>query len=216
MKSETISVIKREKIIVIVRGVEKELLLPLAQAMYDGGIRLIEVTFDRSGAVKPEETAGSIRLLCDTFRDKMLIGAGTVTEPEQVELTNKAGGRFIISPDTNEAVIKKTGELGMVSIPGALTPTEIMTAHRAGADFVKLFPVSSLGAAYVRAVSAPLSDVDFLAVGGIDETNMADYLSCGVCGFGIGTNIVSKKLLRAGDFAGITALAEKYVAAVRG
>ena len=106
-----------------------------------------------------------------------------------------AGGRFIISPDTNVSVIQKTRELGLVSMTGALNPTEIQTAHLAGADFVKLFPVTSLGADYVKAVKAPLSHVKFLAVGGVNTENMSDYLKAGVCGFGLGSNIVDKKLI---------------------
>jgi len=102
----------------------------------------------------------------------------------------------------------------MVSIPGALTPTEIQNAHRYGADFVKLFPITSMGSAYIKAVKAPLSHIQFLAVGGIDENNMSEYLRAGVCGFGIGSNIVDKKLVEAGDFAAITELAKKYTSVI--
>jgi len=103
----------------------------------------------------------------------------------------------------------------MVSMPGALTPSEIQTAHICGADFVKLFPVSSLGSSYVKAVKAPLSHIKFLAVGGINEENMAEYIRSGVCGFGIGTNIVDKKMLADDDYAGITRLARKYTEEIK-
>ena len=144
----------------------------------------------------------------------MQIGAGTVLKTSQIALTREAGGKFIISPDTNPALIERTVALGMVSIPGALTPTEAQTAHRAGADFVKLFPITSLGAAYVKAIRAPLSHIRFLAVGGVDEHNMADYLRAGICGFGIGSNIVDRKKIESGDFAGVTALAKDFVDAL--
>ena len=100
-------------------------------------------------------------------------------------------------------------------MPGALTPTEIQAAHRAGADFVKLFPITSFGTGYVKAVKAPLSHIKLLAVGGVDENNMQDYLKAGVSGFGVGSNIIDKKMLETNAWAGITALAEKYVNALK-
>ena len=209
------SIIKKEKLIVIVRGVEKDKLIPLAEAMAAGGIRLLEITFDASGKVSDEETAARIRMLASHFGDRLAIGAGTVLSERQVALTKEAGGKFIISPDTCEAVIRKTKELDMLSMPGALTPSEITAAHRAGADFVKLFPVTSLGTAYVKAVKAPLSHIPLLAVGGVDETNMTDYLQAGVAGFGVGSNIIDKAALAKGDYERITALAEKYVQVVK-
>ena len=147
------------------------------------------------------------------MKGRMYIGAGTVLTEKQVDMTKAAGGCFIISPNTDEAVIAHTRLEGMVSIPGALTPTEIVTAHKAGADFVKLFPVSSLGASYIKAVSAPLSHIKLLAVGGVTPENMDEYFAAGAVGFGIGANIVDKKLVEAEDYAGITALAEKYTKA---
>lgn len=215
MYEKIVEAIEREKIIVIVRGAEKEKLIPLAQAMYDGGIRLLEVTFDATGKVSDEQTAENIGSLVKYFDGKMLIGAGTVLKTSQVELVSKVGGSFIISPNTDEAVIKKTRELGMVSMPGAVTPTEIQQAHNFGASFVKLFPAGNLGPDYVKAVRAPLSHIKLTAVGGIHDGNMPDYLKAGASGFGIGTNIVDKKLLEAEDYAGITKLAEKYVEVVK-
>lgn len=101
-------------------------------------------------------------------------------------------------------------------MPGALTPTEAMTAHRAGADFVKLFPILDLGPSYVKAVRAPLSGIEFLAVGGVDLTNIKDFLKVGVSGFGIGSGIVKNDLVKAGKYDEITAMAKEYVAAVNG
>ncbi len=215
MRQEIIKAIERDKIIVIVRGVEKEKLIPLAEAMYDGGIRLLEVTYDATGKVTTSETAERIRMLAEHFKGRMLIGAGTVLRIEQVEATKKAGGAFIISPNTDAGVIAKTAELDMVSMPGALTPTEAVNAHNAGADFVKLFPAGDLGAGYVKAIKAPLSHIRFTAVGGINDTNMKDYIKAGASGFGVGTNIVDKKLLEKDDYLGITELAKKYVDALK-
>lgn len=200
-----------KKIIVIVRGVQSEKLIPLAEAMYDGGIRLLEITYSADGSVSDEDTAANIKALADHFGERMYIGAGTVLTEKQVKLTKEAGGCFIISPDTNSDVIRKTKELGMISMPGALTPTEIQKAHISGADFVKLFPITNMGVDYVKAVKAPLSHIKLLAVGGITENNMKEYIKAGVSGFGVGSNIIDKKMLAEEDYSGITALAEKYV-----
>ncbi|MBO5370736.1 MAG: bifunctional 4-hydroxy-2-oxoglutarate aldolase/2-dehydro-3-deoxy-phosphogluconate aldolase [Clostridia bacterium] len=209
-----IEFIEKNKIIVIVRGVEKNKLTPLVQAMYDGGIRLVENTYDASGKIPDEEIASNIKMLSDHFGDKMLIGAGTVLTEKQVQLTKDAGGSFIISPDTNSGVIEKTKALGMVSIPGALTPTEVASASRYGADFVKVFPVDLYGPGYIKTLSAPLSHVKMLAVNGISADNMNDYLSAGAYGVGVGSGIVNKSLIADGDFDAITALAKKYTDAL--
>lgn len=207
---EIIEKIQKEKIITIVRGIEKEKIIPLAQALYDGGIRLIECTYDASEIISDEQTASNIEMLVKHFGQKMVVGAGTVLTEKQVELTKKAGGKFVISPDTNSDIIKKTKELGLVSIPGALSPTEIAAAVRFGADFVKIFPIGSMGYNYIKDVKAPLSNVKILAVGGVDENNMKDFFNAGACGIGIGSGIVKKKMLDDNDFEGITELAKIY------
>lgn len=213
--NKIVNAVEKEKIIAIVRGVESSKLLPLAEAMYKGGIKLLEITYSANGSVSDEETANNIKMLVENFKGKMYIGAGTVLKPSQVELTYKAGGSYIISPDTNPEVIKKTKELGLVSIPAALTPTEIQQAHVCGADFVKLFPITNMGPEYVKAVSAPLSNIKLLAVGGINLNNISQYLKSGVVGFGVGSNIISKSALETENYNEITELAKKYVAAVK-
>ena len=212
---ETVKSILENKIVVIVRGVEKEKLIPLAQAMYDGGIRLIEITFDATKKISDDETGNMIKMLAEHFEGKMTVGAGTVLTTEQVDITKLNGGKFIISPDANPEVIRHTKKQGLVSMPGALTPTEIQAAHAAGADFVKLFPITTMGVDYVKAVSAPLKHIKLIAVGGVDVKNMADYLKAGAVGFGLGSNIVDKELIKKEDYASITALAEKCVNAIR-
>lgn len=212
-KKDVTEAIEREKIIAIVRGLPKEKLIKTAEAMYAGGIRLMEITYKKGG--EDSETAECIKMLSEHFKGRMLIGAGTVITKNQVRLTKMAGGCFIISPNTDKDIIAETRYCGMVSIPGALTPTEVSEADAAGADFVKLFPISTFGAEYVKAIKAPLSDIKLLAVGGIDENNIKDYLAAGVVGFGIGSNIIKKSLVDADDYVGITALAEKYVSALK-
>lgn len=210
MKKRIIDAVLKHKIIAILRGVPKDKIIPLADALYDGGIRLIEVPFDMKKKVSDEETCEMISMLVNRFQDKMFVGTGTVLTPIQVEMTKKAGGNYIISPDTSEEVIKKTVQLGMVSMPGALTPSEITAAVKYGADFVKVFPVGNFGPSYIKAVRAPLSNVKMLAVGGINEKNIKEYLDVGICGFGIGSNIVDKKMLENDDYEGITNLTKKF------
>ncbi|MBQ4050306.1 MAG: bifunctional 4-hydroxy-2-oxoglutarate aldolase/2-dehydro-3-deoxy-phosphogluconate aldolase [Oscillospiraceae bacterium] len=206
----TIELIEKSKIVVIVRGVAKDKLIPLAEAMYEGGIRVMECTYDATGKLPDEENAENIAMLTKHFGDRMAIGAGTVLTRKQVQLTKEAGGKFIISPDTCEEIIKETKALGLVSIPGAITPSEAAAASRAGADFVKMFPIDFYGPRYLKTVATPLSHVRFLAVNGINENNMAEYLEAGACGVGVGSGIVNKKLIEEGNFEAITLLARKY------
>jgi len=210
MIEHVIKKIEEEKIITIVRGVAREKLIPLAQAMYDGGICFVECTYDTSGKIKDEEIAENIRMLAEHFDGKMYVGAGTVLTEKQVVLTKKAGGKFIISPDTTPDIIRKTKEEGLVSIPGAFTPSEIAAAKRAGADFIKVFPVDALGPKYIKDMMAPLSTCKLLAVGGINEKNMSEYYTAGAVGFGIGSGVVNKKSIEIGDFKTITGYAKSY------
>ncbi len=215
MKQELIKQIEKEKIIAIVRGVDPEKCVKVAQALYDGGIRFVEVTFNQKDPASFEKTAEAIRAICEAFAGRMQVGAGTVTTPEQVELAARAGAGYIISPDVNAAVIHKTLELGLVSMPGGLTPTEIMTAHHAGADFVKVFPVGALGVSYLKAVMAPISHVKLLAVGGVNEENAAQYIRAGMRGVGVGGNLANKDWIAAGEYDKITRTAQKLVQAVK-
>ena len=211
MREQLIQKVLDKKIVAIVRGVYGEDCVNLAQALYEGGIELLEVTFDQS---KPEElsrTSDSIKMLVERLGDKMVFGAGTVTTVQMLELAKNAGAKFIVSPDTNEAVIRATVAAGMVSMPGALTPTEIVTAHRWGADFVKLFPAGTQGAAYFKAVTAPLNHIRMLAVGGVTEKNVADFMAAGAVGAGVGGNLVNKTWIKNGEFDKITAVAKELV-----
>lgn len=207
--------IRAAKIIVIVRGLPTEHMLPLAEALYAGGIRAIEVTFNQAKPESWSDTTAAIRALCEHFDGRIDVGAGTVMTPEQVHLAHEAGAKYIISPNVNEAVIRETKKLGLLSFPGALTPTEAVFAHGCGADAIKLFPAGDMGPGYLKALAAPLAHIDFMAVGGINENNAADFMKAGAIGLGIGGSLVNKAWIEAGEFGRITALAEKYVKAVQ-
>ena len=210
MREQIIQKVLDKKIVAIVRGVYGEDCVNLARALCEGGIELLEVTFDQSKPESLNRTSDTIRQLVKALGDKMIFGAGTVTTLEMLELARNAGAQFVVSPDTNEEVIKATVAAGMVSMPGALTPTEIVTAHRYGADFVKLFPAGTQGTAYFKAVTAPLNHIRLLAVGGVNEKNIADFMAAGAVGAGVGGNLVNKTWIANGEFDKITALAKEF------
>lgn len=209
---EIIQVIEQEKVIAIVRGIAADKCMKVADALYEGGIRLMEVTFNPQDPASFATTVSCIKAISEKYAGRMLVGAGTVLTTEQVEMTAQAGGCFIISPNVNVDVIHRTVELGMVSMPGAMTPTEIVTAHDAGAQFVKVFPAGDLGPAYIKAVRAPISHVKLTAVGGVNAENFGDFLKAGVVGAGIGGNLANKKWIEAGEFHKITETARELVA----
>jgi len=214
MREQVISEILRGKLIAIVRGMGEEQIVPIAKAIHAGGIKMLEVTFNQAKPDSFTSTARSISAIRKAFGGGGFAGAGTVTPLDQLKMAAEAGAQYIIAPDANPEIIKKTREMGLVSIPGAMTPSECVMAHNAGADFVKLFPLGSLGAGYLKAIRAPLSHIKFLGVGGISEKNAAEYLAAGAVGFGVGGNLVNKEWIDAGRFDLITELAAKYVEAV--
>ena len=214
MNEDVLSAIEQYKIIAIVRGVESRKCMPVAEALYAGGIRLMEITYNQSAPETWETTAQAIGDVSEAFRGRMFAGAGTVTSTRLVELTAAHGGRYIISPNTNTAVIRRTKELGLVSIPGAMTPSEILTAHEAGADYVKLFPASELGTGYLKAIRAPISHVKLMATGGINETNAKAFLEAGSAGLGVGGGLANKKAIEAGEYEKLTEAARALIAAI--
>lgn len=203
--------IQEKKIIAIIRGVSSKDILETARALIAGGIRLMEITFDHTSEAGMRNTLECFDILSNELGEEILMGAGTVLTTEEVELACGHGAKYIISPNTDEAVIRRTKELGLVSMPGALTPSEVVLAKNYGADIVKLFPAGDLGLGYIKSVKAPLAHISMAAVGGVNENNIGDFAKIGVDGFGIGSNLVSAKVVAAGDFARITETAKKLV-----
>lgn len=212
MRERIMQEILEKKIISIVRGVEPDKMVRIAEALYEGGVTMIEVTFNQKNPASWQETADSIAAIKAAMGDKMFVGAGTVTSVELVDMAAQAGAGYIISPDTDPDVIARTRELGLVSLPGAYTPTEAKQAHNAGADFVKLFPCVGDAPAYLKALCAPLSHIKFLAVGGVTADNAADFLKAGAVGIGVGSSLVNKKWADAGEFWKITEEAKRFIA----
>lgn len=214
MRDTIIQAILEHKIIAIVRGVDPKQALEAARALADGGIHLVEVTFNQKNPADFCKTAEAIRLIKEELGDKVFVGAGTVTSPELVEMAASAGAGYIISPDMDPAVIRRTRELGLVSLPGAYTATEAKQAWVNGADFVKLFPCIEGAPAYLKALCAPLNHIRFLAVGGITAENAGVFLKAGAVGVGVGGSLVNKKWVESGEYARITQEAKRFVAAV--
>lgn len=211
MKKENIlSEIRKKKIIAIVRGIDSEKMVLLADALYAGGIRLMEITFDQSREDNILETSKSIKAVVKKYGKEMLVGAGTVLSKEQVDAAYNSGATFILSPSVNVEVIRYASEKGMVTMPGAMTPSEIETAYEAGGDIIKIFPVVDLGSGYIKNIKAPLSQIPFSAVGGVNLDNMQEYFDAGCVCVGIGGNLVNKQTISEGKFEEITLLASEY------
>ncbi len=202
------------KIIVIFRKLYDEDLLLTAEALYRGGIRCFEVTFDQADVNCLYKTTEAIKLLNVNFPDTF-VGAGTVLTEKQVDAANKAGAKYIISPNTNLTVMKITKKYNLISIPGALTPTEILLANEAGADLVKLFPSNSIGLSYIKDLTGPLNNISFMLAAGINESNLMDYLKIGCVAFGISGRLTDQKLIKEKKYTELTSRAQEMVAIVK-
>ena len=214
-----LEMIGNTKLIAIARGIYGSDLILSSKALYDGGVRAFEVTFVQSEDPEAARknallTAESISALKNALPGAA-VGAGTVMTAEQAETAFGAGAGFIISPNTDEAVIKRTKALGMVSIPGAMTPTEIVTAYELGADIVKVFPAGVLGVEYFKAVRAPLSHIPLAAVAGITKDNIALFERAGAAAYGISSSLYIKDAIREGNFDRIRRAAEEFFLAMK-
>lgn len=216
MTEKTCDTLLQSKVIAIVRDIKSDKIVDLAKALLAGGLCCIEVTYDQSSETGKRDTLRTIATLSERQGDKLCIGAGTVLTVAEVGAAHQAGATYILSPNTDEAVIRETKRLGMVSIPGAFTPSEVVAAHHYGADIVKLFPAGNLGAAYVKAIKAPLRHINVMAVGGITPTNTPEFLAAGAVGVGVGGNLVSPVLVAEGRFDEIASLARQYALAAKG
>ena len=210
MSKSVVDLIAAHGIIAICRKIYGANLTGLASALQKGGVKLMEVTFDQSDPDGVSRTAEGISQLCAAFPE-MQFGAGTVLTREQVDAAKDAGAGFIISPNTDIDLVRYTKSLGLVSIPGAMTPTEIMSAHDAGADYVKLFPASYLGLKYLKDITAPINHVKLLATGGMSADNLGDFLRAGCRGAGISSTLCDKARILAGDWDTLTKTARELV-----
>lgn len=213
MKEEIVQSVRDRKVIAIIRGYAPDTCLRLAEAYAQGGLGLVEVTFNQKAPETWKGTAAAIAAIRARFSGVLRVGAGTVLTAEQLSLCEQAGGEYMITPNVNVELIRDCVRRGLVAMPGALTPSEAVAAFDAGASFVKIFPAGALGPGYVKALAAPLAHIPFLAVGGISPDNAADFLRAGCVGVGVGGNLTNREWIAAGAWDRIAAAARRLVEA---
>ncbi|MHB1036893.1 MAG: bifunctional 4-hydroxy-2-oxoglutarate aldolase/2-dehydro-3-deoxy-phosphogluconate aldolase [Pirellulales bacterium] len=196
-------------IVAVLRAPSGEILGDVAEALLAGGVEAIEVTFTVPGAHRVLEQ------VADRLGDKILLGAGTVLDPETARTALLAGAQFVVSPTLNLDVIRLCRRYDKLVMPGALTPTEILTAWEAGADIVKVFPSELTGPGYLKALHGPLPQVRLMPTGGVNLKTAAEFLRAGACALGIGGSLVEPRAVAAGDMARIESLARQYVEIIR-
>lgn len=197
--------LKAATIIPVLRKVPYEKSKEIVQALYDGGIRVIEITMesDRAELI--------IREAIEIFGDRMLVGAGTVLTVDDCDHAIGAGAQFIVSPALDEAVVAYAAEQGVPVIPGVFTPSEMLRAHQAGAAMVKLFPSSVLGPAFIKDVKGPLSHIEIMTTGGITMDTAKSYLDAGAIAVGAGSALLRKDLIAQSDWTGLAKEVEKWL-----
>jgi 2-dehydro-3-deoxyphosphogluconate aldolase / (4S)-4-hydroxy-2-oxoglutarate aldolase len=205
-KSEVIKKIREVGLLPVLRADSEDEAIVIAHALEAGGVTVIEVTMTVPGAID-----AIARLLRETG-DRILIGAGTVLDPETARACMLAGAQFIVSPALNVRTIEMCHRYSVAVFPGALTPTEVVTAWEAGADAVKIFPCSAMGGAkYLKALKAPLPQIEVIPTGGVSLATAAEFLEAGVLALGVGGDLVDNKAARAGKPEVITGNAKKYL-----
>jgi len=205
----TLDLLLKERIVAIVRGLEGEAADRAAEALIEGGIRLVEVTMNTPGALK---TIAGWR---EKFEGRAAIGAGTVLDLRMAKEAVAAGATYLISPNLDESVIAFGAERGLSVWPGVMTPTEIVRAWKVGAEAVKVFPMASLGVEYLKEIRAPLDHIPMIATGGVDLTTIRSYFEAGAAAVGMGSKLLNKEWIEAGNFERLTDNARRYVEIVR-
>ena len=210
MSEQIKATLERVGLIPVLRASSAEMAHAVVDAMMAGGVTVVEVTMTVPNAV------ALLRDLKQKYGGSLLLGSGTVTDAAQVEATIEAGAEFVVSPSLHFDVIARTKELGKISIPGALTPTEVITAWRAGADYVKIFPCSAMGgASYLKSLLAPFPDLKLIPTGGVTLQTAADFLKAGARALGVGADLVSAKAIADATPELITTTARSYLEIIR-
>ena len=196
-------------IVAIIRANSANELIDAAAAIHAGGVSVIEVTMTTPNALQVISDVSS------AYGDSVLVGAGSVLDAETARAVMLAGAEFIVSPVTKADVIEICNRYGKVVIPGAFTPTEILAAWETGADYVKVFPSSGVGASYIKDVKAPLPHIPLVPTGGINAENAAEFIDAGATALGVGSSLVNNQLLESGQFDSLTERAKKLSAEVQ-
>jgi 2-dehydro-3-deoxyphosphogluconate aldolase/(4S)-4-hydroxy-2-oxoglutarate aldolase len=195
----------QSRVVAIMRHTEPTAAVRTVEALLEGGVCVIEVTFNSRGVLD------MLRGIQDAFGERVLLGAGTVLDLDSAEQALAAGARFIVSPHTDTALIRALAEREVPVVPGAFTATEVLAARRAGASVVKVFPAGGVGPAYIKDLLGPLGGIPLLPTGGITLDNAAAFMQAGAYGLGIGSSLVDAATVAAGDFAEITRRARGFL-----
>jgi 2-dehydro-3-deoxyphosphogluconate aldolase / (4S)-4-hydroxy-2-oxoglutarate aldolase len=201
--------LKKRKLVAVIRGARPDQIVPIARALKEGGIRTLEIT------VETPKVCDLIERVKDELGDEIIVGAGTVLDPETARAAIMAGAEFIFSPTVNVETIKMAKRYGVISIPGALTPTEILTAYEHGADIIKVFPADALGVGYFKNVKGPFPHIPLMPTGGVNLDNLASFLKAGAVAAGLGGSLINPaKLNFDEDYAALKETAERFSAIV--
>lgn len=202
--------IKDSGIVAVIRGANKENIIPVAKALSAGGVKALELT------VETPKILSLVEMLADELKDEVIVGVGTVLDAETARASIMAGAKFVFSPVVNIETIKMTKRYGVLSVPGAFTPTEILTAFENGADIIKVFPANVLGPRYFKDVHGPLPHIPLMPTGGIDVSNVGSYIKAGAVAAGAGSTLVNMKQVIDEEYcAKITEVASQFVNEVR-
>lgn len=212
---EILEKLLEKKLVVIARRLPQEKVVSCVKAVIKGGVEFIESTFDQSDLNCIEKNKKCIDAMIKAADGRAYIGAGTVLTVEQVHAAYEAGAKYIISPNTNEDVIRETVKLNMISIPGAMTPTEIEKAYSYGAHIVKLFPADDVGIHYIKNITAPLSHIPLMITGGVTPQTIREYYNAGAKAFGTGITILKPDFIANDNYEGITKLAKEHVNVIK-
>jgi 2-dehydro-3-deoxyphosphogluconate aldolase/(4S)-4-hydroxy-2-oxoglutarate aldolase len=210
MKSrEILAFITEVGLVPVVRTSSAETAVQAIEAMYRGGVRAAEITMTVPGAIRALET------VADRFGDKIMLGAGTVLDPETARACMLAGAEFFVTPSLRLSTIEMVKRYSKVICPGALTPTEVLTAWEAGADVVKIFPCGNVGGPkYIKALKGPFPQIEMIPTGGVNLETAGDFLKAGACAVAVGGELVDAKSIKEGRFDVIEERARQYLAAI--
>lgn len=207
--SDILQFITSAGIVPVVRTSSAESAIQAIDAMYEGGVRAAEITMTVPGAIR------ALEKVADRFGDKLMLGAGTVLDPETARACMLAGAEFFVTPSLKVATIEMVKRYSKVICPGALTPTEVLTAWEAGADVVKVFPCGNVGGAkYIKALKGPFPQIEMIPTGGVNLETAGDFLKAGACAVAVGGELVDPKLIKESRFDVIAERAKQYLAAI--
>ncbi|MBM3734761.1 MAG: bifunctional 4-hydroxy-2-oxoglutarate aldolase/2-dehydro-3-deoxy-phosphogluconate aldolase [Acidobacteria bacterium] len=208
-RAQTLSFMLDVGIVPVVRTASAESAIRAIEAIYNGGIRAAEITMTVPGAVK------ALEKVADQFGDKLVLGAGTVLDPETARICMLAGAEFFVTPSLKVSTIEMAKRYSKIICPGALTPTEILTAWEAGADFVKVFPCGNMGGPkYIKALKGPFPQIDMIPTGGVNLDTAGEFLKAGASAVAVGGELVDAKLIKEGRYGEIEERARQYLAVI--